>query len=225
MPAWQKRQPAVQPRITSTTARSCTASSTGTTGRSTGWLVEKPVKTCRSAGPALRPGTHTPGTAASARRRGLDGRPRASPRRSRPGGPRPRRRRRRRRTARAATGWRPPGPPPRTMGSSPSALGGVQRHAGEVEHLEHVGVAELVREREAPEVAVRDRREGLERPQRHAGGAHERRPCPATGSRPARPRPAWRRSGDCRGSAARGWRSRSRTRPGRTARCGDAPRA
>ena len=39
-------------------------------------------------------------------------------------------------------------------GVLPIPLGGVQRHAGQVQHLEHVGVAELVRQREAPEVAL-----------------------------------------------------------------------
>jgi hypothetical protein len=32
MPAWQKRQPRVQPRITSTESRSCVISPTGTSG-------------------------------------------------------------------------------------------------------------------------------------------------------------------------------------------------
>ena len=172
MPAWQKRQPAVQPRMTSMTARSWTASSTGTTGRRTGSLPENPMKIWRSAARALRPGTHTPGTAASARRRAsrlpaviastiaarlvlrLADEEGVEERCQRP---------------RVGDG----GAAAEDDGVFPIPLGGVQRHAGQVEHLEHVRVAELVREREAPEVALADRRERLQRPQRDAAGAHE----------------------------------------------------
>ena len=59
------------------------------------------------------------------------------------------------------------GPAAEDDGVFPIPLGGVQRHAGQVQHLEDVGVAELVRQGEAPQVAVGDRRERLERPQRH----------------------------------------------------------
>ncbi len=52
-------------------------------------------------------------------------------------------------------------------------LAGVQRHPGEVEHLEDVRVAQLVRQSEPPEVARTHRRERLERPQRHAGATHD----------------------------------------------------
>ena len=58
-------------------------------------------------------------------------------------------------------------------GVFPIPLGGVQRHAGQVEHLEDVRVAELVRQGEPPQVALAHRRERLERPQRDAGGAHQ----------------------------------------------------
>ena len=172
MPAWQKRQPAVQPRMTSTTTRSCTASSTGTTGRSTGWLAENPVNTWRSAGPALRPGTHTPGTAASARRRpsrpsaliAVGDRVQVVLRLADEEGVEERRQRPRVGDRRSAA---------EDDGVLPIPLGGAQRHSREVEHLEDVRVAELVRQREAPEVALADRRERLERPQRDAGGAHQ----------------------------------------------------
>ena len=65
------------------------------------------------------------------------------------------------------------GPAAEDDGVFPIPLGGVQRHAGQVEHLEDVGVAELVRQGEAPQVAVGDRSERLERPERHAACPHE----------------------------------------------------
>ena len=173
MPAWQKRQPAVQPRITSTTARSCTASITGTTGRSTGGVREKAAKTCRRAGSRAHAGEPHAGhqrqgaKALGARRRAqrrddlvqavlhLADEEGVQERRERPG-----------------IGDR--GAPAQHDRVVLPALRRVERHAGEVEHLQHVGVGELVREREAPEVALPHRTHGLERPQRHARGAHER---------------------------------------------------
>ena len=172
MPAWQKRQPAVQPRMTSMTTRSWTASSTGTTGRRTGSLSANPVKIWRWAGPALAPGHPHAGHGrerlqallAAVLLHGGDDRlqvvldlpdeERVEERRQRP-----------------RVGDR--GAAAEDDGVFPIPLGGVQRHAGEVEHLEDVGVAELVRQGEAPEVALADRRERLQRPQRHAAGAHE----------------------------------------------------
>ena len=165
MPAWQKRQPAVQPRITSTTARSCTASITGTTGRVTGGVLEKAVNTWRRAGPSLSPGAHTPGTAARASRRAArDGGSRAatisgsrcstSPTKNAS------------KYGASGHGSATAGPPPNSRGCSLPAIRGAKRHAGQVQHLEHVGVGELVRQREAPQVAGRHRRHALEGPQR-----------------------------------------------------------
>ncbi len=54
-----------------------------------------------------------------------------------------------------------------------AALPGVQRHAGQVEHLEDVGVGQLVLQGEAPERCVAHGGAAFEAPQRHVAGAHE----------------------------------------------------
>src|SRR5579862_9592621 len=52
------------------------------------------------------------------------------------------------------------------------AVGGTYRHAGEVQHVQHVAVAELVRQREGEEVVIPYRALGLQRVERHARAAH-----------------------------------------------------
>ena len=88
---------------------------------------------------------------AGARRRARPA-PRARPR-ARPGVPRPRPRRRRRRRVRAAAGWPSQAAAQHDRVGSPRCCG-VQRHAGQVEHLEDVGVGQLVLQGEAPERCV-----------------------------------------------------------------------
>ena len=130
------------------------------------------MKTCRTAGPGLRPGAHTPGTV---RERAEASLPAVVFERRDDGaqlllhladeeGVEERRQRPRVGDRRAAT---------EHDGVFPVPLGGVQRHAGEVKHLEYVRVAELVRQGEPPEIARAHRRERLQRPQRHARGAHD----------------------------------------------------
>ena len=116
MPAWQNRQPAVQPRMTSTTARSWTASSTGTTGSVTGIVCEKPMKTWRRARRSGAAGSHTPGTAASScRRAARDEAPKAATIASRRPSTSPTNTASRK--GESGHGLALPGPPPKTMGS------------------------------------------------------------------------------------------------------------
>ncbi len=129
------------------------------------------MKTWRAAGPSLRPGAQTPGTAASLESRSpRDPVASAATIASRRSSTSPTKKASKK--AASGQGLATAGPPPRTIGSAVGTLAGVERNAGEVEHLEDVGEGQLVGQREAPEVALGHRSQRLERPQRHAGGAH-----------------------------------------------------
>ena len=67
-----------------------------------------------------------------------------------------------------------------------SAIGGVHRHAGQVDHLEHVRVDELGGEVEGEDVEVAGGTVGVDREQRQAGGAQSATRGPARARRSAR---------------------------------------
>ena len=162
MPAWQKRQPGEQPRMTSITARSWTASISGTSGarhrRRAGEAGEDLAATRPAAPAAARaarpnavrqpdaghgaelPGARPAGASSAATMRGE-----AALGLAHEEGVEERRERQRVGRARAAA---------EHDRVALAALARVQRHSGQVEHLEDVGVGQLVLQREAPERRV-----------------------------------------------------------------------
>ncbi len=62
----------------------------------------------------------------------------------------------------SSSGFCPPGPPAMTRVSSGPAILGMERDLAQVEHRQHVGVADLVLEREAQHVELVQRRERLQ---------------------------------------------------------------
>ncbi len=209
MPAWQKRQPWVQPRWISTAARSWTVWRKGTIGL---------TRAGGSFSTMRRPTTGRDAGFGGLERRGSGRRRRSRARRTRERRCRAcaARSRRRSRAGRAVAlpiadelgdlddgvfalaedegidegrerlgveGAAAAGDDERVI---VGALVGPDGDAGEVEHVEDVGVGHLVLEREAEDVELADAMAGLEAPERDAVGDASRVPCRPTGRRRAR---------------------------------------
>ena len=166
MPAWQKRQPRAQPRMTSSARRSCTGSMTGTSRPGGGYGVEV-LQHPGAHRARRRPRARRPSTARSRARISARAAPPAalsagdrcrrppaptsspSPRQHQVAG-----------TAPTTAGFMAQEPPATKMGSPSPRSRGRSGDAGQVDHGQQVGVGQLVAQGEAHQV------EGARRPSR-----------------------------------------------------------